>query len=164
MTTPDNNTWLTPPRLAKQLGVSCEKVLTWIRNGELRAINVAERLSGRPRWRISPAALEEFCKRRESSPPPTAGGGYRQRRRPVIRSPISEDDGRLAKNIPHEVRVKKMAVAMAARKSGQFTEWRPFVPKAIARYAERTGVTVDEDAVKALKAWWEELGWEAWTC
>jgi|GEM_PF-1611561 len=158
MTTPDNNnTWLTPPRLAKQLGISCEKVLTWIRSGELRAVNVAERLSGRPRWRISPAALEEFFKRRESGPPPTVGSGYRQRRRPTKRNPISEDDGRLAKNIPHEVRVKKMAVAMAARKSGQFSEWRPFVPKAIARYVDKTGVTVDEAAVLALKAWWEDL-------
>jgi hypothetical protein len=46
---------------------------------------------------------------------------------------------------------------MAARHSGFGAEWRPFVSKAAARYAEKTGVTVDEDAVKKLTAWWEEL-------
>lgn len=149
--------WLTPPQLAKQLGVDSQKVLTWIRNGELRAVNVAERLTMRPRWRISSAALEEFLRRRESSPPVTPQESYRRWRTTPQRQPIREDDGRLAQNIPHEVRVKRMAVLMAARKSGQGTEWRPFVPRAVARYAEKTGVEVSAEAVLALKAWWEEL-------
>jgi len=49
-----------------------------------------------------------------------------------------------------------MAALMAARKSGQGTDWRPFVPRAVARYAEKTGVEVSAEAVLALKAWWEE--------
>jgi transposase len=51
-----------------------------------------------------------------------------------------------------------MALLMAARKSGQGSEWRTFVPTAAQRYAEKTGVKVNEEAVKALKAWWEEFG------
>ena len=159
MKTPDyGQKWLTPPKLAKQLGVSNEKVLTWIRNGELRAVNVAERLAGRPRWRISEAAFEEFCQKRESRPPVCEASGYRSpRRRPSYQSPIAEGDGRLKQNIPHEVRVKRSAMLMAARRSGWGAEWRQFVPQAVTRYAEKTGVTVDENAVKALLAWWEDL-------
>ena len=148
--------WLTPPQIAERLAIGSDKVLTWIRNGELRAVNVAERISGRPRWRISESAFEEFLKSRESSPPPTRTD---VNRRYVSRPsrPIGKGDRRLSKNIPHEVKVKRLAMLMAAGKSGQGSEWRPFVPDAVKRYAERTGVKVDESAVTALKAWWENL-------
>lgn len=155
---PSDERWFTPPRLAHQLGVSVDKVLTWIRNGELRAVNVAEHRDGRPRWRISPAALDEFLKRRESSPPPPPRA-YRFRRMDNAGrgGKVTRDsDGRLGKNIPHEVRVKRMAILMAAGRSGQGAEWRPFVPIAVARYAEKTGVEVDAETVLSLKAWWEE--------
>ena len=148
--------WLTPPQLAKRLSIDVSKVLTWIRNGELRAVNVAERVGGRPRWRISSTAIEEFIRRRESSPPPAPQRSwhncYGQRKPPVIR----EGDGRLAKNIPHEERVKRMAILMATRRSGQGSEWRPFVNQAVLRYAEKTGIEVDEEAILVLKAWWEQ--------
>ena len=42
----------TPPELAKLKGVHAEKILAWIRSGELRATNYATHRSGRPRWRI----------------------------------------------------------------------------------------------------------------
>jgi excisionase family DNA binding protein len=148
-----NESWLTPPQLAKQLGVSPEKVLTWIRSGELPGVNVAERLTGRPRWRISPEALEQFLKRRESSPPPRV---LHQHHRLYTPRRISEDDCRLGKNIPHDVRVKRIAQAMANRKHGQGAEWRPYVSEAVERYAERTGVKVDKQAVVVLKSCWEE--------
>jgi excisionase family DNA binding protein len=60
----------TPPELAKQYGVSPDKVLAWIRAGELRAINVATRLGGRPRYRISEEDLAAFEARRAARPSP----------------------------------------------------------------------------------------------
>ena len=47
-----SSAYVTPPRLAKRLAVSPEKVLGWIRRGELRAVDVADKQGGRPRWRI----------------------------------------------------------------------------------------------------------------
>lgn len=148
--------WLTPPQFARQLGVSSEKVLLWIRNGELRAVNVADRMAGRPRWRLSPEAIEEFLRRRQSTAP--AAPQPQARRTVSYRSPptIRPGDRRLTVNIPHETKVKRMAIQMAARRSGWGAAWRSFVKTAVERYAEKTGVRVTEEAVAALKAWWEE--------
>jgi hypothetical protein len=74
-------TALTPPDLAKRLGVNCHKILLWIASGELQAVNVATRPTGQPRWRITPAAIEAFELRRSSQPAP------RQTRRHRTRSP-----------------------------------------------------------------------------
>ena len=71
--------------------------------------------------------------------------------------PVVGVNRRLAENIPHEVRVKKSALAMANHQGGQYTEWRPFVPLAIERYEQKHGVRVKEEDVVALKVWWEEL-------
>jgi excisionase family DNA binding protein len=58
---------VTPPQLAKELGVEAEKVLRWIKAGELRAVNTATRPNGkRPRWRISRDAIADFERRRAS--------------------------------------------------------------------------------------------------
>ena len=62
--------YLTPPQVAEQLGVNASKILTWIRSGELTAINVAASLIGRPRWRISQADLAVFAQRRQAITPP----------------------------------------------------------------------------------------------
>ncbi|MFH1922715.1 MAG: helix-turn-helix domain-containing protein [Planctomycetota bacterium] len=51
---------LTPPQVANRLRVSPEKVIAWIRAGELRAIDVASRGSRRSRYRIDPADLAVF--------------------------------------------------------------------------------------------------------
>ena len=61
--------WLTPPQLARQLRIEPPKVIAWINRGELRAVNVADRTGGRPRWRISPDAVDEFMRPRESKTP-----------------------------------------------------------------------------------------------
>ena len=68
---------LTPPEVAQLYRVTPEKVLTWIRSGELDAINVASRGARRPRFRIRPEALREFeahrrrvCKIPPKSPKP----------------------------------------------------------------------------------------------
>jgi excisionase family DNA binding protein len=57
---------LTPPELARQLGVSADKILGWIRDGSLRAVNVATTTSGRPRWVIDLADLAAFEETRVS--------------------------------------------------------------------------------------------------
>lgn len=61
---------LTPPQIARRYGISDEKVLTWIRNGELRAINIAAKSDGRPRYAVHESDLLEFERRREVVPPP----------------------------------------------------------------------------------------------
>ncbi len=71
--------FLTPPAVAKRLGVSAEKVLRWIRAGELRGIDVSERPGvGRPRFRIDSLDLTVFLERRAVTPSPKT---CRRRRR-----------------------------------------------------------------------------------
>ncbi len=61
--------WLTPPAIAEELGIRQSKIATWIRSGELIAVDVSETRGGRPRWRISREALDSFLLRRQSTPP-----------------------------------------------------------------------------------------------
>lgn len=62
----------TPPQIAEDLGVAVEKVTAWIGQGELPAINVANRGSKRPRYRISLEAYEAFKRARAVIQPPPA--------------------------------------------------------------------------------------------
>jgi excisionase family DNA binding protein len=151
--------WLTTRQVADQLSVDTAKVLTWIHQGELRAVNVAERVSSKPRWRISPEALEEFLLRRQSSTPT-----------PVIRrrsyesaadgrgKVIREEDGRLVKNVPAEVRVKRLASIIASRRGGWGADWLPLLDEAIERYAQKHGVRVSRDAVPRNEGLLPEVG------
>jgi excisionase family DNA binding protein len=59
---------LTPPQLARRLGVGPDKVLNWIRTGELRAINGAAKPNGRPRYLIDKADVEAFEAKRQVRP------------------------------------------------------------------------------------------------
>lgn len=56
---------LTPPQLAKQWGVATEKVYAFIRSGELRAIDLATKRGGRPRYSIAPEDVAAFEKARQ---------------------------------------------------------------------------------------------------
>ncbi len=56
---------LTPPEVAARYRVKPDKVLGWIRTGQLRAVNVSD--SRRPRWRIAPADLEAFEEKRTAT-------------------------------------------------------------------------------------------------
>ncbi len=60
----------TPPQLAERWGVGHEKILAWIHAGELRAMNLATRRDGQPRWAIQIAEIERFEAARSSTPPP----------------------------------------------------------------------------------------------
>jgi len=56
---------LTPPQVARRYGVSPERIISWIRSGELHAIDVSSRPGiGRPRFRVDPADLVAFDARR----------------------------------------------------------------------------------------------------
>ncbi len=69
----------TPPTIAKLLGIKVDKVHAWIRAGELKAVNVAQKRSGRPRWRVLDEQLQDFLRSRESVKPPP-----RRRRRSKV--------------------------------------------------------------------------------
>jgi excisionase family DNA binding protein len=66
--TQDEQPYLTPPEIAKILRVSPEKVLGWIRRGELIAVNLGNG-TFRPRYRISREHLDAFLKAREVQAP-----------------------------------------------------------------------------------------------
>ena len=61
----------TPPQLAKRYGVSTDKIVRWILAGELSAMNLATVTTGRPRYKITQAAVEAFEARRAILSPPT---------------------------------------------------------------------------------------------
>ena len=73
---------LTPPEVAAILGVQPRKILHWIEAGELAAVNVATTKNGRPQWRITTSALEQFEQSRMVTPPepkpPATRGRSRQ--------------------------------------------------------------------------------------
>ena len=71
--------FLTPPQVAKRYGVSEEKVIGWVRRGELRAINLAARRTGRPRWKIAFADLMAFESGRSAVPVQRASRPRRKR-------------------------------------------------------------------------------------
>jgi excisionase family DNA binding protein len=55
--------------VAARFRVSADKVRAWIRRGELRATNTADRRCRRPRFVISPSALADFERRRAATTP-----------------------------------------------------------------------------------------------
>jgi len=65
-----NRTKTSPPRLARQWGIDVNKVLNWIRAGELRAIDASTRVGGRPRYLIDVADIAAFERRRTVIQPP----------------------------------------------------------------------------------------------
>ena len=63
---------LKPREIATRLGVKVDSVLTWIRRGELRALDVSQARGKRPRWRILPGDLVAFELSRMAQPPKPA--------------------------------------------------------------------------------------------
>lgn len=60
--------WRTPPQIAEELAIDVSKVLSWIHTGQLVAVNVAEKVAGRARWRIAQTEFEAFLNRRQRRP------------------------------------------------------------------------------------------------
>jgi hypothetical protein len=60
--------WFTPPEIGERYGVSADKVVRWIKDGSLKAINVAQQIGKRPRFRVSEADLLIFEKLRSAVP------------------------------------------------------------------------------------------------
>jgi len=54
-------------QIAETLTVNQSRVLSWIHSGELRAVNTSDP-GRRPRWKIDPAAFDEFLAARSSRP------------------------------------------------------------------------------------------------
>jgi hypothetical protein len=73
-----------PAEVAEARGIDVHIVLAAIRAGELDATNWARPGSRRPRWRISPQALQQFEQRRAAKAPPP-----RQRRQRKPQNVIS---------------------------------------------------------------------------
>jgi excisionase family DNA binding protein len=65
-------TKITPTEVARRWGISRDKVLCWIRSGELRAMNAATRPRCRPRWLIDLADLAAFEQARAARPAPAS--------------------------------------------------------------------------------------------
>jgi len=61
--------FLNPAQVAAMWGVSHDKVLEFIRTGELEAFNVASKTSRRPQYKIPVAALKVFQERRAGRDP-----------------------------------------------------------------------------------------------
>jgi len=59
--------YLTPPEAGRLLRMKAERIIRLIRSGELKASNLATRLSGRPRFRIAATDLADFLNRRASA-------------------------------------------------------------------------------------------------
>lgn len=68
----DELVFLNPAQVAKMWGISHDKVLEFIRSGELEAFNVASRRSSRPQFKIARAALHAFQERRSGRGPARA--------------------------------------------------------------------------------------------
>ena len=59
---------LTPREYAELREISPDKVIGWISDGSLRALNLAASTSGKPRWRIPIEEIERFEATRLSVP------------------------------------------------------------------------------------------------
>ena len=78
--------YITVPELAQCLRVGEEKVLRWINNGELAALDVRNSGKTRPCYRIMENHIVEFFEAREvrkQPPPETRQSNVTRRRRPV---------------------------------------------------------------------------------
>ncbi len=76
----EQHRYLTPPMIAARLRVSSQKVLGWIRRGELRAFNLSD--SHRPLYRVNPDDFDAFLEQREVQPPAPAERRRRRDRAP----------------------------------------------------------------------------------
>lgn len=79
-----SKTKLTPREIAQQWGIAPEKVIGWIRAGELRAINAATRMGGQPRYLVDVADLADFELGRQAGPDRPKKAPRRRRAEPGL--------------------------------------------------------------------------------
>jgi hypothetical protein len=72
---------LTPPQVAEIFGINPDKVLSWIRSGRLRAVNIGNG-NQRPRYVIDPDDIETF-EQANAAVPTAETRPPRRRRRPA---------------------------------------------------------------------------------
>lgn len=85
METNNINRYLTPPQVARRLGVNAGKVGQFIKTGSLAAIDVSLNPgTGRPRWRIKLEDLAAFEQARRSTPPLPAPARTKRSSRPAV--------------------------------------------------------------------------------
>ena len=70
--TSEQSPFLNPAEVAAMWGISHDKVLEFIKTGELEAFNVASKKSRRPQFKIPLAALHAFQERRSGRDPARA--------------------------------------------------------------------------------------------
>lgn len=58
----------TAPQLAKRWKINVDKVLGFIRSGELRSLNLAKDRNGRPRYKILLSDVQKFEESRQTKP------------------------------------------------------------------------------------------------
>ena len=81
-----SRTKLTPPELGKQWGISPDKIVGFIRSGELPAIDIStNRDSPRPRYLIDRADIQAFEAARAVVPPAPKIKRRRRRRDPAVK-------------------------------------------------------------------------------
>lgn len=64
-TYPDQAQWLTPPQVAKMLGVKPLQVNRWVMSGQLEAVDFSAGTE-RSRWKMKPEAVDEFLASRNN--------------------------------------------------------------------------------------------------
>ena len=72
-------TKFTPQQVARMWGISHGKVLAWIHSGQLKAVNVAAKMDGRPQFLVDVSELAEFEARRTTQPAPKIPSRRRKR-------------------------------------------------------------------------------------
>lgn len=75
--------YYTVPEVARRIRVNTRKVMTWIRSGRLRAINVGGGAQ-RPRYRVAKCDLEIFLATLDITPAPVQSRRQRPRQTEVI--------------------------------------------------------------------------------
>lgn len=78
----------TVPELAEYFGTNQAKVVTWIRDGELIAVNIAQTRDTRAKWRVTQEELDRFILSRSSRP--AANPAPRRRRRSAGSSSVPQ--------------------------------------------------------------------------
>lgn len=74
----------TTPELAEIWGVAPEKIIAWIKSGELRAANLAKSRRNRPRFSIAKSDAEAFWLSRQVIPASTGVGRIRRKSAPGV--------------------------------------------------------------------------------